>query len=103
MCHRLVAMLLQIGHKRRPTGTDVCWIVWAGLTLLMDIPSSVFQMSRAELSEPVYTGIVSVTQRRLVVPLLDHIPTNGRPLFERFDKRSVGRRHIVAHFHEIQT
>src|SRR5215510_5261015 len=103
MRHRLVAMLLKIGHERCPAGTDVFWIVWAVLALLMDIASSVFQMRRAELPDPAHTGVVSVTQRRLIVPMRDHILTNGRSLFDSFDKRPVGRRHIITHFHEIRT
>src|SRR5262249_9019568 len=97
-----VTMFLKVGHERRPSSANVCGVVWALLALLVDIPSGVFQMLRAEPSDPLDTGVVGVTQCRLNALMGDDILTNGRSLLERFDKCPVGRRHVVAHFYEIQ-
>ena len=45
MLLRLIAMFRQIGHKRRPTGAHLSWIILASLGLALYVGTGELQVS----------------------------------------------------------
>src|ERR1041385_4894850 len=98
---RFLAVLFQICHKWRSAGSHIGWIRGHLAALLVDVCCRVLVMHTAKSFDTSDARIVRISERGLADCALLDIAPHGWPGFDSLQERAMRRRHVLAHFRQI--